>query len=75
MLIRQTLRTFEKHCLRPMGRLLKRSVRGTQRGNDQVALLEQRVAVLESLVRELTGLAYLRLADDDPATGDDRTAA
>jgi hypothetical protein len=43
--------------------------------NDEVVLLEQRVAALESLVRELTGLAYLRLADDNAATGDDRTAA
>ena len=75
MLIRQTLRTFEKHCIRPVGRLLKRSVRGMECSNDEVVLLEQRVAALESLVRELTGLAYLRLADDNAATGDDRTAA
>ena len=54
MLIRQTLRTFEKHCIRSMGRLLKRSVRGMQRSNDEVVLLEQRVAALEPLVRELT---------------------
>ncbi|MCE9630146.1 MAG: hypothetical protein K8S94_05415 [Planctomycetia bacterium] len=81
MLIRQTLRTFEKRCLRPVARLLKRAVGGTRPGlrlglgNDRVVLLEQRVAALESLVRELTGLAYLRLADDDAATEADRTAA
>lgn len=77
MLIRQTLRTFEKRCLRPVARLLKHAAGGVRHGHgtDRVSLLEQRVAALESLVRELTGLAYLRLPDDDAATEADRTAA
>ena len=79
MLIRQTLRTFEKRCLRPSARLLKRTAgaarHGHGHGTDRVSLLEQRVAALESLVRELTGLAYLRLPDDDAATEADRPTA
>ncbi|MEI6504401.1 MAG: hypothetical protein WCO90_00795 [Planctomycetota bacterium] len=77
MLIRQTLRTFEKRCLRPIARLLKRKAGAARHGHgtDRVSLLEQRVAALESLVRELTGLAYLRLPDDDAATEADRPTA
>ena len=77
MLIRQTLRTFEKRCLRPIARLLKRTAGAARHGHGtaRVSRLEQRVAALESLVRELTGLAYLRLPDDDAATEADRPTA
>ncbi len=75
MLLRQALRTFEKRCLRPWGRTLTHALGGRRPRGDRVAQLEERVAKLESLVRELTGLAYLRLAEDDAAAEDHRTPA
>jgi len=75
MTVRSVLRAVEKATIRPAGRLLRRvwDRHGGGRG-DRVAGLERRVDELESLVRELTGLAYLRLADEE-AAADDRTAA
>lgn len=75
MTVRSVLRAVEKAIIRPVGRALRRGwerLRGGQGG--RVARLERRVEELESLVRELTGLAYLRLADQE-AADDDRTAA
>lgn len=59
MTIRSWTRTFEKRFLRPLGRLLPRPPRRLTRG--RVDHLERRVAELEGLVRELTGLVYLEL--------------
>ena len=59
MSIRSLLRGFEKSWLRPLGRRLRPPTLGRQAG--RLAALEHRVAELESLVRELTGLAYMRL--------------
>jgi hypothetical protein len=77
MLVKNTLRTIEKTWLRPMGHALKRVFGGTPFGGGRrIARLERRVDELEGLVRELTGLAYLRLADDgESRESDDRTAA
>lgn len=76
MTIRRTLRTFEKACLRPLARRLKGLVGGRAfgPGHDRVARLERRVEELESLVRELTGLAYLGLAEEADEAGE-RNAA
>lgn len=76
MLIRHVLRTFEKTLLRPIARQMKRvwrRVSGPGRG--RVGHLERRVEELEAAVRELTGLAYLRLVDDEDSSCDDRMAA
>jgi len=70
MPIRERLRSFERSCLRPLGRRLRRLVSPGPR-QDRFTRLEQRVDELESLVRELTGLAYLQL-DDEPAAAVDR---
>jgi hypothetical protein len=51
-----------------LGRRLRRLVSPGPR-QDRFTRLEQRVDELESLVRELTGLAYLRL-DGEPAAAD-----
>ncbi|MFM8415754.1 MAG: hypothetical protein ACKOCX_13660 [Planctomycetota bacterium] len=59
MTIRAWTRAFEKRCLRPLGKLLPRRPRGF--GGGRVDHLERRVAELEGLVRELTGLVYLEL--------------
>jgi len=77
MLIRNSLRTLEKTWLRPAGQALKRACGGAPFGGGRrVERLERRVEELERLVRELTGLAYLRLSDDEAAgSDDDRTAA
>ncbi len=75
MTVRSLLRAVEKATVRPVGRVLRRGwerLRGGRGG--RIATLERRVDDLESLVRELTGLAYLRLADEE-AADDDRTAA
>lgn len=63
----------EKAWLRPLGRRLRRWPL-LNRSGSRVAKLEQRVDELESLVRELTGLAYLRL-DRDTHDEADRSAA
>jgi hypothetical protein len=76
MFIRQMLRTLEKTLWRPLGRKAKglwRRCSGSGRG--RVARLERRIEELEAAVRELTGLAYLRLADDEVVSVDDRKAA
>ncbi|MBM4010495.1 MAG: hypothetical protein FJ286_03810 [Planctomycetes bacterium] len=75
MTIRATLRRIERSVIRPAARTVRgvwQTLRGG--GHHRVAGLERRVDELESLVRELTGLAYLRLADEE-AADDDRTAA
>jgi len=71
MIIRRWARAVEKRCLRPLGRLLPRG--GWVPGRHRIDRLEARVDELESLVRELTGLAYLRL--DGPSSDRDRTAS
>jgi hypothetical protein len=77
MLVKNSLRTIEKTWLRPVGRALKRTLGTSPFGSGRrIAALERRVEELEALVRELTGLAYLRLADEDALRADhDRTAA
>lgn len=75
MNLRAKLRSFERSVIRPAGRTARRAwerLRGG--GHDRIGGLERRVDELESLVRELAGLAYLRLADEE-AADDDRTAA
>jgi hypothetical protein len=75
MTIRTILRSVEKVLIRPVGRTGRRILERLRGGRgDRVSRLERRVDDLESLVRELTGLAYLRLADEEAADGD-RTAA
>lgn len=75
MSVRPVLRAVERSVLRPVGRVLRRAWERFRGGaHDRVGRLERRVDELESLVRELTGLAYLRLADEETADGD-RTAA
>lgn len=63
----------EKRWLRPLGRRLRHWPL-FNRSQSRIAKLEQRVDELESLVRELTGLAYLRL-DRDAHDEADRSAA
>jgi hypothetical protein len=70
--IRSLLRSLEKTWIRPLARRLRLPRFGRQGG--QLAALEHRVAELESLVRELTGLAYLRL-DDQEIRGSGPTSA
>lgn len=67
MTIRSRLRTFERVWLRPLGRRLRPLTRRLWRPRSRVEELERRIAALEELVRELTGLAWLRL--DDEAAG------
>lgn len=75
MNIRAPLRAFERSVIRPAGRAARRAWEGLGGGSrDRVGRLERRIDELESLVRELTGLAYLRLAEEE-AADDDRTAA
>ena len=70
MAIRSWMRSIERQWLRPLGRQLRLPRLGGGQSR-RLAAVEQRVEELESLVRELTGLAYLQL--DDAAT--DRTTA
>ncbi len=60
MTLRAWTRAFEHRCLRPLGRILRKA-RPRGHGGSRIDRLEQRVEELESLVRELTGLAYLAL--------------
>lgn len=68
MIIRAWARAFEQRCLRPLGRVLPWPRRGGRVGG-RLDQLERRVGELESLVRELTGLAYLALDAREPAAG------
>ena len=70
MSIRSWMRSIERQWLRPLGHQLRLPRLGGGQSR-RLAAVEQRVEELESLVRELTGLAYLQL--DDAAT--DRTTA
>lgn len=65
MTIRSWTRAIEKRCLRPLGKLLPRRPRGFTAA--RIDRLERRIAELEGLVRELTGLVYLEL--DEPRDG------
>lgn len=65
MTIRSWLRALERNALRPLGRWLRR-LGGRSRSAGRIEELEHRIDALESLVRELTGLAWLRL--DGPPT-------
>ena len=56
-------RSFERKCLRPVFRRLKRRFRVTG-VHDRVARLERRVEELESLFREQAGMQCLRLAEE-----------
>jgi len=62
-------RNLEKKALRPLFRRLKRIFRASG-AHDRIAVLEQRVELLESLFREQAGLHYLRFAGDPAATPD-----
>lgn len=76
MNLRRIGKNLEKAWLRPLGQRLRRRL-GAPRmpwSGNRVAELEQRVDELEAMVRELTGLAYLRL-DPDPDDEADREAA
>ncbi|MGI9176686.1 MAG: hypothetical protein ACR2IT_02380 [Pirellulales bacterium] len=76
MFIRHVLRTLEKTLIRPVARQMKHAWRRfSGPGRGRVERLERRVEELEATIRELTGLAYLRLADDETSRCDDRMAA
>jgi hypothetical protein len=62
MSFRNRLRSFERAWLRPLGRRLRLPHLGLRPG--RMTALEARVAELESLTRELTGLVYLQLGED-----------
>ena len=62
MSFRNSLRTFERAWLRPLGRTLRLPRLGRRSG--RLAALEARVEELESLTRELTGLVYMQLDDE-----------
>lgn len=65
MSIKQVIRSMERRYFRPAGRGLRRLAgRLPFLPGGRVARLERRVEELESLVRELAGLHYLRLADE-----------
>lgn len=68
MSIRAIAKAFEHRCLRPLGRIL-RTARPRNSGGSRIDQLERRVEELESLVRELTGLAYLALDGEQPVAG------
>ena len=69
MTIRAIAKAFEHHCLRPLGRILRKACpRGP--GGNRIDQLERRVEELEGLVRELTGLAYLTLDGEQPAAAE-----
>lgn len=59
-------RNLEKKALRPLLRRLKRIFR-VAGAHDRIAVLEQRVELLESLFREQAGLQYLRSVEDADA--------
>ncbi|MDA0253301.1 MAG: hypothetical protein O3C39_00190 [Planctomycetota bacterium] len=66
MSVRRWAKAIERRGLRPLRDLIRRAGWGGNGG--RIARLERRVEELEGLVRELTGLAYLRLdADSSPA--------
>jgi len=71
MSLRLWLRSLEQRCLRPLGRLARRSA--AARPPSRIERLERRVEELEDLVRELTGLAWLRL-DEGREAGPDGAA-
>jgi hypothetical protein len=76
MFIRRMLRTIEQRLCRPAARQAKiLGRRCPWPGRGRVRRLERRIEELEAAVRELTGLAYLRLADDEVASIDERKAA
>lgn len=66
--MRSALKTFERQCLRPMGRRIRGRLRRWLGESERMDHLERRIEGLEALVRELTGLAYLRL-DEQPTDG------
>ena len=68
MTIRAWARAFEHRCLRPLGRIVRKT-RLRNHSGSRIDRLERRVEELESLVRELTGLAYLALDGEQPAAG------
>ena len=70
MVIQSWMRAIEQRCLRPLGRLIRRSGRRAAGGGDRLSNLERKVEELEGLVRELTGLAYLRLDEASPDAPD-----
>jgi len=75
MNIRALLRSLERSAIRPISGGARRAWDRLRGGApDRVGRLERRVDELETLIRELTGLAYLRLAEEERAD-DDRTAA
>jgi hypothetical protein len=76
MNLRRIGKHVEKTWLRPLSQRLRRRVGVPMlpRSGSRVARLEQRIDELEALVRELTGLAYLRL-DRDSDDDADRAAA
>jgi hypothetical protein len=66
MLIHSWLRACDRRVVRPLGRFLRGGGSGRGTRTDRVSRLERRVEDLERLVRELAGLAYLKL--DTPAS-------
>lgn len=72
--VRSVLKSFERSVLRPTGRRLRQGLRKFLGESDRISQLEARVASLEGLLRELTGLAYLRLDDgQEPASSTPKT--
>jgi hypothetical protein len=66
MPLRRWARSLEKQLLRPVAGLVRRATGSAGFGRTRIARLERRVDELEELVRELTGLALLRLDDAEP---------
>jgi hypothetical protein len=73
--IRSLLKSFERRVIRPFGRPLRRRIRRMLGDGNRVSRLEARIDELETLVRELTGLAYLRLDEDSENPQDAATPA
>lgn len=67
--LRSALKSIERQWLRPAGRTLRGGLRRWLGETDRINHLESRIESLEALVRELTGLAYLRLDDPRPDEG------
>lgn len=72
MPLRRWARAFEKRCLRPFIGILQSGLRRITRGGGRIGRLERRVDELERLLREATGLAYMRLEQAEADTASRR---
>jgi hypothetical protein len=67
--LRSALKSFERQWLRAAGRKIRGRLRRWLGESNRIDHLESRIESLEALVRELTGLAYLRLDDSQQDAG------